>query len=176
MFRRWLPYPLLSAMLAMAWLVLNQSIAPGTILLGVVLGIALARIFGLLHPPKARVRNYLLAGRLLVRVIGDIIRSNFAVAGLILGRECRARSGFVAIPLTLTDRHGLAVLACIITSTPGTVWVSYDPRANVLLIHVLDLVSECKWIATIKQGLERKGVRWGTSGRVRENDGGGRIV
>lgn len=156
MIRRWLPYPLLSALLALIWLVLNQSISPGTVLLGLVLGVALGRVFGLLRPPKARARNVPMAARLLLRVLLDIVRSNLAVARLILGGGGgKVRSGFVSIPLTLTDHHGLAVLACIITSTPGTVWVSYDPASSVLLIHVLDLVDEATWIATIRQRYER---------------------
>ena len=155
MIRRWLPYPILSALLGLIWLLLNQSLAPGTILLGALLGIVLARVFGLLHPPKAHLRNYPLFGLLLVRVVFDIFRSNIAVACIVLRRERRMRSGFVAIPLALTDRHGLAVLACIITSTPGTIWVSYDSAANILLIHVLDLVDEQGWVDTIKQRYER---------------------
>jgi len=155
MIRRWLPYPILSVLLLLIWLLLNQSLAPGTILLGALLGIALARVFGLLHPPKAHLRNYPLLGLLFMRVVGDIFRSNIAVARIVLRRERRMHSGFVAIPLALTDRHGLAVLACIITSTPGTIWVSYDSTANILLIHVLDLVDEQDWIDTIKQRYER---------------------
>ena len=155
MIRRWLPYPILSVLLLLIWLLLNQSLAPGTILLGALLGIALARVFGLLHPPKAHLRSYPLLGLLFVRVVGDIFRSNIAVARIVLRRERRMHSGFVAIPLALTDRHGLAVLACIITSTPGTIWVSYDSTANILLIHVLDLVDEQDWIDTIKQRYER---------------------
>src|SRR3546814_14963763 len=49
----------------------------------------------------------------------------------------------------------LAVLGGIITSTPGTIWVSYDPIGNMLLIHVLDLVDERTWIDTIQQRYER---------------------
>lgn len=155
MSRRWLPYPILSALLLLIWLLLNQSVAPGTILLGALLGVALAKVFGLLRPPKARLRHYPLLGRLLVRVVCDIVRSNIAVARIVLRRDVELRSGFVAIPLTLTDQHGLAVLACIITSTPGTIWVSYDSSANILLIHVLDLVDEAGWIDSIKQRYER---------------------
>ena len=155
MTRRWLPYPILSALLLLIWLLLNQSVAPGTILLGALLGVALAKVFGLLRPPKARLRHYPLLGRLLVRVVCDIVRSNIAVARSILRSDSRMQSGFVAIPLTLTDHHGLAVLACIITSTPGTIWVSYDSSANILLIHVLDLVDEASWIDSIKQRYER---------------------
>src|SRR3546814_2383146 len=65
MMRRWLPYPLLSGLLALIWLVLNQSVSPGTILLGVVLGLLLGKVFGLLRPPRAHIRNYPLAARLL---------------------------------------------------------------------------------------------------------------
>ena len=155
MIRRWLPYPILSTLLLVIWLLLNQSVAPGTIVLGALLGIALARVFGLLRPPPVRVRNYRLFGPLFARVMLDIFRSNLAVAKIILRRDRRMRSGFVAIPLALTDRHGLAVLACIITSTPGTIWVNYDSTANILLIHVLDLVDEQGWIDTIKQRYER---------------------
>jgi multicomponent K+:H+ antiporter subunit E len=154
-FRRWLPYPLLTALLALIWLVLNQSLSPGMVVLGLALGVALAKVFGLLRPPKARIRNYPLAARLLLRVVLDIVRSNFAVARLILRGAGEVRSGFVAIPLTLTDHHGLAVLACIITSTPGTIWVSYDATASVLLIHVLDLVDEGAWVGMIQQRYER---------------------
>lgn len=155
MIRRWLPYPLLSLLLAVIWLVLNQSLAPGTLLLGALLGIGLGRVYHLLEPPKAHVRNFLLLGRLLLRVAGDIVRSNFAVARLIVHRNRHMRSGFVAIPLTLTDRHGLAVLAGIITSTPGTIWVSHDPDLSILLIHVLDLADPQASIDAIKQRYER---------------------
>lgn len=155
MMRRWLPYPMLSTLLLVVWLLLNQSMAPGTILLGALLGIALAKVSSLLRRPRVRLHNHHLLGLLFARVMLDILRSNLAVAKIILRRDRRMRSGFVAIPLTLSDRHALAVLACIITSTPGTIWVSYDSTANILLIHVLDLIDEQSWIDTIKQRYER---------------------
>jgi len=155
MIRRWLPHPLLTALLALIWLVFNQSWAPGTVLLGVTFGIVLGRMFDLLDPPKARLRHYPLLLRLFARVVLDIVRSNIAVARIVLFGKRPMHSGFVAIPLALTDRYGLAVLSCIITSTPGTIWVSYDSSASVLLIHVLDLVDEAGWIDSIKQRYER---------------------
>ncbi|CAM5464868.1 Na+/H+ antiporter subunit E [Rhodanobacter lindaniclasticus] len=155
MIRRWLPHPLLSALLALLWLIFNQSVAPGTVLLGVVFGLVLGRMFDLLDPPQARLRHYPLLLRLFVRVVLDIVRSNIAVARIVLFNTRPVHSGFVAIPLELTDRYGLAVLSCIITSTPGTIWVSYDSNANILLIHVLDLVDEAGWIDSIKQRYER---------------------
>ena len=87
----------------------------------------------------------------------DIVRSNVAVAGLILtgGRHGRRRSGFVEIPLELRDPTALAILAVIITATPGTAWMQYDARRDAVLLHVFDLVDEADWIALIKGRYER---------------------
>ena len=65
------------------------------------------------------------------------------------------RSGFVAVPLAMRDPRGLSALACILTATPGTVWVDYDARSGIMLMHVLDLVDEETWVRTIKEKWER---------------------
>jgi multicomponent K+:H+ antiporter subunit E len=59
------------------------------------------------------------------------------------------------VPLTLKDPHGLAVLAGIITSTPGTVWVEHDVETGTLTLHVLDLRDENAWIAWVQEPYER---------------------
>src|SRR5690606_147798 len=93
--------------------------------------------------------------RLAVRVLLDIIRSNIAVALIILRPGMRGRTaGFVRIPLTMRNPNALAVLACIITATPGTVWVDHEPDTGMLMIHVLDLIDENEWIHTITQRYE----------------------
>ena len=154
--RRWLPYPALSAFLAAIWLLLNQSLAPGHFAIGALLGVGLAKVFGLLRPPLLHLRNHHKLFVLAFLVGLDILRSNLAVAKIIVqGRTRAVNSGFVSIPMRLTDPYGLVVLACIITSTPGTIWVSYDSGHGVLLIHVLDLVDDATWIHTIGHRYER---------------------
>jgi multicomponent K+:H+ antiporter subunit E len=61
----------------------------------------------------------------------------------------------VEIPLDMRDPYGLASLACIITSTPGTLWVNFDGQKGALTIHVLDLVDKEEWIRIIKDRYER---------------------
>ena len=75
------------------------------------------------------------------------------VLGLTGGRTIR--SAFLDISLDIRDPHGLAVLACIVTSTPGTVWAGLTPNADTLTLHVLDLQDEALWIRTIKQRYEQ---------------------
>ena len=151
-----LPFPAASAALLATWLLLNQSLSPGQIVLGGAASVACGWALMALKPPKARVRRLGALLRLSSLVLADIVRSNLAVGRIILGFGRRGRkSGFVEIPLHLRDPYGLAALACIITSTPGTLWVSFDAATGTLMIHVLDLIDEREWVDTIKHRYER---------------------
>jgi len=85
------------------------------------------------------------------------VRSNIAVARIVLSPATRQRvAGFLSMPLELRHPGGLAVMACIITATPGTSWARHDAARNIVTIHVLDLVDEEEWIRTFKQRYERR--------------------
>jgi multicomponent K+:H+ antiporter subunit E len=153
---RWMSFPLVSAALLVLWLMLNQTLSAGHILLGCLAAIVGGWSLTLLELPIARMRRPAAVLRLSALVLADIVRSNIAVARIVLGGGGRERkSGFVEIPLELRDPYGLAALACIITSTPGTLWVDFDAPAGTLTIHVLDLIDESEWSRTIKGRYER---------------------
>jgi multicomponent K+:H+ antiporter subunit E len=153
---RLLPYPFASAALLVLWLLLQQSVSPGHILLGSVVALVGGLALSALEPPKLHVRRWAAVLKLTGRVSADIIRSNIAVAAIIGGFARRKRvSGFVEIPIKLRDPYGLAVLACIITSTPGTVWGDFDSATGTLTIHVLDLADSNDWIRTVQERYER---------------------
>jgi multicomponent K+:H+ antiporter subunit E len=153
---RLLPFPLLSAAILALWLLLNQTVSLGHVLLGGIVALVGSWALTLLEPPKARIRRPGVILRLFFSVLVDILRSNIAVARIVLGLGTQERSsGFVHIPLDLRDPYGLAVLACIITSTPGTLWASFNPATGMLMIHVLDLIDKREWVETIKNRYER---------------------
>ena len=54
----------------------------------------------------------------------------------------------------MTNPSGLAVLAVIVTATPGTAWIEYEPRNGQLLLHVFDLIEGYDWVHTIKSRYE----------------------
>jgi multicomponent K+:H+ antiporter subunit E len=155
--RRLLPFPLASAGLLIIWLVLNQTLTPGHILLGILAALIGGFVLTVLQAPRFHVRRLSAVVRLSALVIADIIRSNIAVARIILGFATRQRttSGFVDIPLDLHNPYALAALACIITATPGTLWAHFDSRTGTLTIHVLDLIDEADWSRTVKGRYER---------------------
>jgi multicomponent K+:H+ antiporter subunit E len=153
---RWLPFPLMALFLLVMWLLLQQTLAPGHVILGTLLGIGGAWALTRLEPPTGGLRRPRAMLTLALVVLHDIVRSNIAVARIILGPRARNEtSGFLDIPLELQAPYGLAVLALIVTATPGTLWVTFDSAKGVLTLHVLDLIDEDAWIATIKQRYER---------------------
>lgn len=154
--RRILPFPVLALALLLFWLLLQQSLGLGQILLGGVIAIFAARAFAALQPERPRVRRIDSIVKLVLLVTVDVLRSNIAVARIILqGRHRQQTAGFLVLPLALRDRSALAILACIITATPGSAWLEYDAARGVVLIHVLDLIDEQVWIDTIKNRYER---------------------
>ena len=150
------PFPLLIPALLLMWLLLSESTSPGQVLLGLTVALLAARIFTVLDVEQPRVRFGWAIPRLGGIVLVDIVRSNIAVARIIAGRRPdQGISGFVRVPIDLRNPYGLAVLAVVLTATPGTLWVQYDSTRGSLLLHVLDLGDEDQWIALIKQRYER---------------------
>lgn len=154
--KRWLPFPLLSALVLAMWLLLNGTLAFGEVALGTLLALAAGLVFSALQSPQ-RLRRPGAAFALAASVLSDVVRSNIAVSRIVLHPGARGRTaGFVEIPLELRSPAGLATLACIITATPGTAWARFDARRGTVTIHVLDLIDEQAWIKTVQDRYERR--------------------
>lgn len=151
--RRWLPHPLLAVALLIMWLLLNQSASPAHILLGALVAMVASQGIAALRPEPVRIVSARPILRLLRIVAADIVRSNIAVARIVLFGK-RGVSEFVRLPLDLSNIHALTVLALIITATPGTLWVQFNRSTGVLLVHVLDLKDEEEWVRLIKDRYE----------------------
>lgn len=150
-----LPYPLLFASLILFWLLLN-GFTRAQLILGVVIALFASLAVTALEPQKNHLRSLPTMIRLFLTLSADILHSNLAVARIILSRSRPERhAGFVVIPLELENRTALAVLACIITTTPGTAWVDHHAKRRELTIHVLDLEDAQVWRDTIKQRYEK---------------------
>lgn len=151
--KSWFAHPWLSALLALSWLLLQHTLAPVHLLSAALIGLLLPRLLHNFLPGTSRVR-WLPALRLLRRVLWDIWISNFTVARLVLGPLARLQPAWVAVPLALTDQTAIALLASIITTTPGTVSCSIDEQRRQILVHALDCSDPAQMAAEIKQRYE----------------------
>lgn len=132
-----LPAPLLSLSLLVLWLVLNGSISPGQIVLGLLIAVVVPLSTQSLRPTPQRVRRPASILRLIGRVFVDVLKSNFDVFWRVwLCGSHPIRAQWVVVPLQLRDPSGLAALAAISAVTPGTVWSELSMDRSRLLIHV----------------------------------------
>ena len=154
-FKRLVPAPVLSLALLVLWLLLNRSLSAGHIVLGTVLALAIPLLTAGLRPLPVRIRKPGAVLRLALAVAVDTVRSNVAVARLLLapGRR-RHPAGFVHIPLDVRDPNALAVLATIVCITPGTAWAELALDRSMLLLHVLELDDADTVIANVKRRYE----------------------
>lgn len=152
--RRFLPHPLLTPILALVWLLLNNSAAPGHILLGLLLGWAIPWFTLRFWPKPVRIRRPLTLLRFIAVVLYDIVVANLVVARRILGRPDRLRPAFVSVPLELKTDLAISLLANTICLTPGTVSARLAPDRSTLLVHGLHVPDTTALLASIKQRYE----------------------
>lgn len=153
--RRIVPYPLLALGLATMWILL-AGFSTGHLLLAVVVGVGATHALAALGETSPKVRRWRAIPKLVGIVLYDIALSNIAVAKLIFrGRSAVRRSGFIVVPLTSRDPSVLALLAVVLTSTPGTAWADYNSARGEVLVHVFDLSDEDYWKSLIVDRYER---------------------
>ena len=153
-FARWLPHPLLTPVLTATWLLLNNSLAPGYLVLGLLLGLVIPRFTLAFWPQRVRIRR---PGALLGLAgvfLQDVLLANFAVARLVIAGPRALRPAFVVVPLVLRDELAISLLANIICLTPGTVSARLSADRRELLVHALDCADTVALVATIKSRFE----------------------
>ncbi|MFH1494724.1 MAG: Na+/H+ antiporter subunit E [Pseudomonadota bacterium] len=152
--KRLLPHPLLTPTLALVWLLLNNSMAPGQIILGLLLGWAIPLFALPFWPERVRIRHWGTLLRFVGVVLFDILVANLKVAWLILGQPRNLRPAFVVVPLDVSHELAISILANTICLTPGTVSAHLSEDRQSLLVHALDVDDQDELAATIKARYE----------------------
>ncbi|MCB1936379.1 MAG: Na+/H+ antiporter subunit E [Nitrosomonas sp.] len=151
---RLLPHPILTPVLTVIWLLLNNSIDAGHIVLGLILGWAIPVLTIHFWPETVIIRKPLMLIKYTIVLLFDIIMANFTVARLILGNPDRLQPVFVKLPLDLNSDLAISLLANSITLTPGTLSAQLSEDCSYLLVHALNETDPKSLIATIKQRYE----------------------
>lgn len=162
---RWLPTPFRSLFLFMVWLLLNNSVSVGHLVLATIFAVLIPILSFSLREPQPLILKPGLALKQLLIVLYDIVVANLQVALLILGPSKNLRPAFIKVPIDLTHDMPITILASSVSLTPGTVSAEVypiaeslpegeEPTQRYLLIHVLDLKDEEALIKQIKQRYE----------------------
>jgi len=149
------PHPVLSVVLALGWLMLQQSLAVAQLITAFVLGWGLPQLVDGFLGERLRVRNWRVALRLTFIVVWDIIVSNIAVARIVLSPTSNPQPAWVPIALDIRHPTAITLLATIITTTPGTVSCIVDEERRMILVHALDCDDVPAMAAQIKARYEK---------------------
>lgn len=152
---RWLPKPVVTAVIAALWVVLAKDLTLRNVLLGLVFGWLITLLTNRFLPVKPQVRSWLALARFVPLFMWDIVVANLTVARIILHPTRRPRSAWVVIPLTTRNVYTIATLANVITLTPGTVSAELGPWRRTLLVHALDTDDPDAEAELIKERYER---------------------
>jgi len=148
-----LPYPSLTLVLWLTWLLLN-GFSVGHALLGLILAVVLPLGTRPFWPQVPLVRDRMGLLRFVLRVAKDILLANLAVALKVLGPVKDLQPGFVEVPLDLRDSFAITVLTSTVSLTPGTVSADVSEDRTRLLVHALHVEDPEALVAEIKQRYE----------------------
>lgn len=146
----------LNILLALAWAALTGHFTPLNVIVGFALGSAV------LWPARRIVgpSNYFVklprVIRLVVFFFWELLLANLKVAIHVVSPLSRLTPGIVAVPLDLKSDAEIALLANMITLTPGTLSLDVSTDRRALYVHVIDLDNADQLRREIKNGLERR--------------------
>jgi multicomponent Na+:H+ antiporter subunit E len=143
-------------LLALAWAALSGEFTLVNLGLGFTLGFAILLFVG---PALGSSRYFTKAGRVL-KFLGFFVRelalSNLRVAYEVITPRHHMKPGIVAVPLDARTDAEIAMLANLITLTPGTLSLDLSTDRTVLYVHAMDLTDPDELRREIKEGFERR--------------------
>jgi multicomponent K+:H+ antiporter subunit E len=149
------PMPFHSLLLFTVWLLLNNSVSAGHIVLATFFAITIPWLVTGMRDEHPKIRKPWLAIRYVLMVMWDILVANFEVALLIIGPIKKLQPGFVAVPIEVNSELGITILASTVSLTPGTVSTEVSKDRAWLYVHSLHLEDEAELIESIKLRYER---------------------
>lgn len=86
----------------------------------------------------------------------ELIKANLQVAYEVITPKFQMTPGIVRIPLDVKSDIGITLLANLISLTPGTLSLDVSNDKKVLYVHAMYLTDREKFIASIKNGFEKR--------------------
>lgn len=144
--------------LALSWTAITGSLTVPNLLLGMAIAALAVLLLRRSFAPPKLLRRLGRIGALALLFFRELAVSAVRVAIVVLSPDPRSqlRPAIVAFPLRVTSDAEIALLANLITLTPGTLSVDVSDDRRLLYIHVLDLASKDALVADIAQGFETR--------------------
>ena len=148
---------LVNVLLAIAWVLVTGGFSLLNGLFGFVLGLAALSLIREQIGTIGYVRRVRRLASLALLFLYELVMSAVRVFKLVLTPDLsKLQPGFIAFPLTVDRDFEIALLANLITLTPGTLSVDVSDNRRTLYIHAIHVPDPEAMKADIATGFERK--------------------
>jgi len=143
--------------LALNWVLLNGKVTLASLLWGYALGYGLLWLLRPIFTSTAYFDKFNKLVAFALFFFWELFRANFNVVRLVLFKANKAiHPAIVAIPLSAETEAEIALLANLISLTPGTLSLDVSTDQQVLYIHAIDVTDEDRLRENLKNGLETR--------------------
>ncbi|MDQ1197975.1 Na+/H+ antiporter subunit E [Agrobacterium sp. SORGH_AS 787] len=148
---------LIGSLFVIIWLAISASYTLANLLLGIVIAaLSLGLIRHQIVRSDSRRVHVIPLLSLVVLFIKELALSAWTVARLVVRPKIELKPGIFAYPLTVQGDFEIALLANLITLTPGTLSVDVTDDRKTLYVHALDCSDVEATRKSIAAGFERK--------------------
>lgn len=149
---------LLNLLLALLWAAVNGSFAPSVLAVGFVLSYLVLALARPILPPSGYHAQAWRAIAFFLFYVKEIVLATVRVAHDVLTPTFYMNPGVIGVPLDVTSDVEIAVLANLVSLTPGTLSLDVSSDRKVLYIHVMyiDGNDVDRQRRILKQDLERR--------------------
>lgn len=142
-------------LLALAWLLLTGEFTAWNFGIGFLLGLLILSFISR-ESGAYYVRKILQFTRFLLFFLWELTKANLKVAVYVLNPRTQIRPGFLAVELEARSDLEIALLANLITLTPGTLSLDTSPDRKYLFVHAMFVDDPESFKRTLKEDFEAK--------------------
>jgi len=146
----------INLVLAVAWQALLGDFSLTGLLVGFVVGYLILWLLQPLFGENRYCKKLIDQLMLVAFFLYELVVSSVRVAWYVLAPMKRSRPGIIAVPLEVCSDTELAVLANLVSLTPGSLSLDISDDRRTLLIHAMFVDDPEDERRTIKKGMERR--------------------
>ncbi|WLV23635.1 Na+/H+ antiporter subunit E [Aciduricibacillus chroicocephali] len=143
--------------IAFMWMLLNESYTGSSFIAGYLIGAVLLFLMRRFLPGSFYLRRLFMVLGLIILFIKELILSNIDIVKLVYKPRLKGKvePGIFAYPTELKKEWEIALLANLITLTPGTLSVALSDDHSIIYIHAMHIDTEEEAIQSIKNTFEK---------------------
>ncbi len=147
---------LLNTLLAISWMFLTGNLEFENFVEGFIIGLLILWVSKYAASSGAYLRKIPKIIEFIFYFIFELIVANIKVTVDILTPRHRMKPSIIAVPLTVDTNFEIALLANIITLTPGTLSLDVSTDNKIIYIHSMYVDNPEEFREEIKNGFEKK--------------------